>query len=108
RGGGGRRRLGPARSGRHRRAHHAARGALALQSRRAVGPAEAPQGTRAAEGGLGGGQMKLFVIAVGTRMPGWVNEAFQDYSKRMPRDLSVELVEVRPEPRTSGKSTVQL
>jgi 23S rRNA (pseudouridine1915-N3)-methyltransferase len=52
--------------------------------------------------------MKLFVIAVGTRMPGWVNEAFQDYSKRMPRDLSVELVEVRPEPRTSGKSTVQL
>lgn len=52
--------------------------------------------------------MKLFVIAVGTRMPGWVNEAFQDYSKRMPRDLRIELVEVRPEPRTSGKSTVQL
>jgi 23S rRNA (pseudouridine1915-N3)-methyltransferase len=52
--------------------------------------------------------MKLFVIAVGRRMPGWVNEAFQDYSKRMPRDLRIELIEVRPEPRTSGKSTVQL
>jgi 23S rRNA (pseudouridine1915-N3)-methyltransferase len=41
-------------------------------------------------------------------MPGWVNEAFHDYAKRMPRDMKIELVEVRPEPRTSGKSTPQL
>jgi 23S rRNA (pseudouridine1915-N3)-methyltransferase len=41
-------------------------------------------------------------------MPGWVNEAFHDYAKRMPRDMKIELIEVRPEPRTSGKPTVQL
>src|SRR5678815_3846480 len=52
--------------------------------------------------------MKLLVIAVGNKMPRWVNEAFGEYAKRMPRGLSIELIEVRPEPRTSGKSTVQL
>jgi 23S rRNA (pseudouridine1915-N3)-methyltransferase len=52
--------------------------------------------------------MKLIVVAVGTRMPKWVNEAFDEYAKRMPRDLRIELVEVRPEPRSGGKSTAQL
>jgi len=52
--------------------------------------------------------MKLLVIAVGNKMPRWVNEAFEEYAKRMPRDLRIDLVEVRPEPRASGKSTVQL
>ena len=52
--------------------------------------------------------MKLLVIAVGNKMPRWVNEAFEDYAKRVPRGLSIELIEVRPEPRTSGKSTAQM
>lgn len=52
--------------------------------------------------------MKLLVIAVGNKMPRWVNEAFEEYAKRMPRGLSIELIEIRPEPRTSGKSTVQM
>jgi 23S rRNA (pseudouridine1915-N3)-methyltransferase len=52
--------------------------------------------------------MKLLVIAVGNKMPRWVNEAFEEYAKRMPRDLRIDLIEVRPEPRASGKSTVQL
>src|SRR5256885_9596359 len=47
-------------------------------------------------------------IAVGSRMPGWVDEAFDEYAKRMPRDLRIELIEVRPEPRSGGKSTAQL
>src|SRR5256885_16692262 len=41
-------------------------------------------------------------------MPGWVDEAFNDYARRMPRDLRIELIEVRPEPRSGGKSTAQL
>ena len=52
--------------------------------------------------------MKLLVIAVGNKMPRWVNEGFEDYAKRMPRGLRIELVEVRPESRTSGKTTAQL
>ena len=42
--------------------------------------------------------MKLFVVAVGARMPGWVDEAFKEYAKRMPRSMKTELIEVRPEP----------
>lgn len=41
-------------------------------------------------------------------MPAWVDESFHEYAKRMPRDMKIELVEIRPESRTSGKSTVQL
>ena len=52
--------------------------------------------------------MKLWVVAVGVRMPRWVDEAFDEYVKRMPRGLRVELVEVRPEPRSQGKPTAKL
>jgi 23S rRNA (pseudouridine1915-N3)-methyltransferase len=52
--------------------------------------------------------MKLLVVAVGARMPGWVDEAFDDYARRMPRGLKTELIEVRPEPRSSGKPVEQL
>ena len=52
--------------------------------------------------------MKLRVVAVGVRMPRWVNEAFDEYAKRMPRDLRMELVEIRPEPRSQGKPSAKL
>lgn len=47
--------------------------------------------------------MKLVIAAVGTRMPDWVDAAYNEYAKRMPRDLPLLLVEVKPEPRTTGK-----
>ena len=52
--------------------------------------------------------MKLFVVAVGVRMPRWVNEAFEEYAKRMPRGLPIELKEIRPEPRSEGKPVARL
>ena len=52
--------------------------------------------------------MRLLVLAVGTRMPGWINQAFDEYAKRMPRSMKIELVEVRPEPRSGGKTAAQL
>ena len=52
--------------------------------------------------------MKLFVVAVGARMPGWIDEAFNEYAKRMPRSLATGLIEIRPEPRSSGKTAEQL
>ena len=52
--------------------------------------------------------MRLRVIAVGTRMPGWVDEAFNEYARRMPRHLALELTELRPESRTSGKTAAAL
>jgi 23S rRNA (pseudouridine1915-N3)-methyltransferase len=52
--------------------------------------------------------MKLIVIAVGQRMPGWVEEAWRDYAKRLPPDCALELREIKPEPRTSGKTPAQM
>ena len=52
--------------------------------------------------------MRLLVLAVGTRMPAWVEAAFSEYAKRMPRHLALELVEIRPEPRTEGKPAAAL
>jgi 23S rRNA (pseudouridine1915-N3)-methyltransferase len=47
--------------------------------------------------------LKLVVIAVGQRMPAWVDAGFQEYVRRMPREAPVRLVEVKPEPR--GEAT---
>ena len=52
--------------------------------------------------------MRLVVVAVGARMPRWVDEGFAEYAKRMPRTLPLELVEVRPEPRSGGRTAAQL
>jgi len=38
--------------------------------------------------------MQIDLIAVGTKMPGWVNDAWQDYVKRLPRDWSLNLIEI--------------
>lgn len=38
--------------------------------------------------------MRIRIIAVGTKMPRWVEEGYNDYAKRLPRDVSVEMVEL--------------
>ncbi len=43
--------------------------------------------------------MRFKIIAVGTRMPAWVEEGVQEYAKRLPRDFSVEFVELPLGPR---------
>ena len=42
-------------------------------------------------------------------MPDWVTIACQDYIKRMPREMQVEIVEIKPDKRAAGKNaqTVQ-
>lgn len=52
--------------------------------------------------------MKLLIVAVGTRMPDWVSAGFDDYAKRMPRETAMELVEVKAEPRTTGKTVAAM
>ena len=47
--------------------------------------------------------MRLFIVAVGTRVPAWVAQGYAEFAKRMPRELPLELVEVKAEPRSSGK-----
>lgn len=52
--------------------------------------------------------MRLLVLAVGTRMPAWADAAFSEYAKRMPRHLPLDLIELRAEQRTTGKSAEAL
>ena len=52
--------------------------------------------------------MKILVVAVGTRLPQWINDGFADYAGRMPKTARVSLIEVKPEPRTSGKTVHQM
>ena len=52
--------------------------------------------------------MRLLIVSVGHKMPGWISDGFNEYAKRMPREAKVELVELKPEPRSSGKTTAQI
>jgi 23S rRNA (pseudouridine1915-N3)-methyltransferase len=52
--------------------------------------------------------MQLLIVAVGQRQPAWAREAFGEFSRRMPADNRIELVEVKAEPRTSGKTAAQM
>ncbi|MGH1427997.1 MAG: 23S rRNA (pseudouridine(1915)-N(3))-methyltransferase RlmH [Arenicella sp.] len=38
--------------------------------------------------------MKVSLIAVGTKMPKWVTTAYEEYQKRLPKQCSLELVEI--------------
>ena len=52
--------------------------------------------------------MKLLIVAVGQRVPDWAQAAWDDYVKRFPPELRVELKTVKTEPRAGGKTAAQL
>ena len=52
--------------------------------------------------------MKLLILAVGNKMPAWITAGFNEYTKRMPREATIALIEVKPEPRTTGKTVPQI
>ncbi|MBK6593319.1 MAG: 23S rRNA (pseudouridine(1915)-N(3))-methyltransferase RlmH [Burkholderiales bacterium] len=45
--------------------------------------------------------MRLLIVAVGLRVPDWAQTAWDDYAKRFPHELRVELKAVKTEPRGS-------
>lgn len=40
--------------------------------------------------------MKVRLLAVGNRMPDWVERGVEEYRKRLPRDFALEIVEIAP------------
>lgn len=52
--------------------------------------------------------MKIRIIALGHRMPEWVTAGFDQYARRLPRELALELIEIKPEPRDRGRSVAQI
>ena len=47
--------------------------------------------------------MRLRLLAVGQRMPGWVDDAWTEYARRMPPHLAVELREISLARRGRGQ-----
>jgi 23S rRNA (pseudouridine1915-N3)-methyltransferase len=51
--------------------------------------------------------VKLLLVAVGQRQPAWADTAYEDFAKRFPPELRLELKAVKAEPRSS-KNAEQL
>ncbi len=51
--------------------------------------------------------MRLVLAAVGQRQPGWADAAYEDFAKRFPPEMRLELKAVKAEPRGS-KTAEQL
>ena len=49
--------------------------------------------------------MRVTILSVGHKMPAWIQEGFHEYAKRMPPEVRVELVELKPgkTPAEEGK-----
>lgn len=51
--------------------------------------------------------MRVKVVAVGTRLPAWQQQGFQDYARRLPKECAMELTEIPAATRTKSKPTAQ-
>jgi 23S rRNA (pseudouridine1915-N3)-methyltransferase len=54
--------------------------------------------------------MRIHLLAVGTRMPGWVEQGYREYARRLPRECTLQLVEipVGRRSRSQAAATAQL
>jgi 23S rRNA (pseudouridine1915-N3)-methyltransferase len=51
--------------------------------------------------------MKLTIIAVGHKMPAWIQAGFEQYAKRMSAEARIELIELKPGER-AGKAIAKV
>ena len=49
--------------------------------------------------------MRISLISVGQRMPAWVEQGFNEYAKRLPRDCALKLIELPAYKRTKNTVT---
>ena len=52
--------------------------------------------------------MQIYLIAVGTRMPDWVEKGFDEYAKRMPPECRLNLIEISAGKRSKNVDTARL
>jgi 23S rRNA (pseudouridine1915-N3)-methyltransferase len=52
--------------------------------------------------------MRLWLIAVGQRQPAWAQAAYDDYAKRFPPELRLELKALKAEPRGANRNAASL
>jgi 23S rRNA (pseudouridine1915-N3)-methyltransferase len=46
--------------------------------------------------------MRIKLLSVGCRMPGWIDVGFREYAKRLPSECALDLVEIEPGHRRKG------
>ena len=51
--------------------------------------------------------MKIRLIAVGTRAPGWVSDGFEEYARRLPRSNALIMTEIQPAPKNEGAAAAR-
>lgn len=52
--------------------------------------------------------MHIRILAIGTKMPAWVEEGYHEYAKRFPPSCTLELVELSAEKRTKNADITRL
>jgi 23S rRNA (pseudouridine1915-N3)-methyltransferase len=52
--------------------------------------------------------MRISLIAVGTRMPNWVTDGYEEYAKRMPPEYALQLVEIPAGKRSKGADLARI
>jgi 23S rRNA (pseudouridine1915-N3)-methyltransferase len=52
--------------------------------------------------------MRLVLAAVGQRPPAWAETAYEDFAKRFPPEMRLELKAIKAEPRSSAKTAAQM
>lgn len=51
--------------------------------------------------------MRIHLLAVGRRMPDWVEAGYAEYSRRMPAECSLQLKEIEPGRRSKSQSSAK-
>ena len=52
--------------------------------------------------------MQIHILTIGKNMPSWVTEGYEEYTKRMPADYRVNLIEIASEKRTKNSDITKL
>jgi 23S rRNA (pseudouridine1915-N3)-methyltransferase len=48
--------------------------------------------------------MQLLIVAVGHKMPAWIETGYNEYAKRMPPDCRLQLKEIKPVDRSGSRT----
>jgi 23S rRNA (pseudouridine1915-N3)-methyltransferase len=52
--------------------------------------------------------MQIHLISVGNRMPGWVQQGYEEYAKRLPRECELILKEITPDKRSKNSDIARI
>ena len=52
--------------------------------------------------------IKLCLVSIGKNLPSWINDGFNEYTKRLPPHFSLDLIEISPLGRPRGYDVVRI